>query len=138
MVGNKEYTVVGETETWCPIIPSRAFTDGYELTSITMYVGGMMTVERNRQIVDRFKEYFGADVEMQSPRKEDLIEEQVDNSIYAVIVAANVIISNINSRWMLYKPLEYLAEKRGYIFQSMMVILRRKRLTTMKIIMRTI
>lgn len=33
-----------------------------------------------------------------------------------VIVAANVIISNINSRWMLYKPLEYLAEKRGYIF----------------------
>ena len=91
-VGNKEYTVVGETETLCPIIPNQAFPDGYELTGLSMYVGGMMTVERNRQIVDRLKEYFGADVEMQSPRKEDLIEEQVDNSIYAVIVISSVVV----------------------------------------------
>lgn len=91
-VGNKEYTVVGETETWCPIIPNQAFPDGYELTGLSMYVGGMMTVERNQQIVDRLKEYFGADVEMQSPREEDLIEEQADNSIYAVIVIASVVV----------------------------------------------
>lgn len=91
-VGNKEYTVVGETELRHPSIPNRAFPEGYELTSINMYVGGMMTVERNQQIVDRLKEYFGADVEMQSPREEDLIEEQADNSIYAVIVIASVVV----------------------------------------------
>ena len=49
-------------------------------------------MERNQQIVDRLKEYFGADVEMQSPREEDLIEEQADNSIYAVIVIASVVV----------------------------------------------
>lgn len=33
-----------------------------------------------------------------------------------IIVAANVIISNINSRWMLYEPLSYVVESDGYIF----------------------
>lgn len=91
-VGDKKYTVAGETEMQYPLIPNKAFPEGYKLTSLSMYIGGMVTVERNNQIVAWLKKCFGSDVEVQSPEKADLMQTQINNSIYVIIAIASIVV----------------------------------------------
>lgn len=93
--GGEKYKIVGKADSLVGRVPMNSLPEKFRVKNVELYIEGMMSNTKINKIVDKLKEGFDAEAEMEIPKRIDLMQVQSNNMVaLSAILSAVILVFN--------------------------------------------